>query len=405
MKSLSAFFMLTGLLMLPSSNWTPVERDKLNYEVTQVSFTDTHLELSGWAVIPITQHFNSNQTHSYELDVIGKNHQLFIQGNLVNTDVTSMFAYNGYKTCDSTLNSMSCNYQFTKAGFKFSVPLKDLREGEEYTLYLKTHAKLANKRYRIPMFFVQKGELVKTIGQTQYYLESDYSHIQFQVYSHTLYARTGPTPTSTPIKIGNSCSTTYQNTGYMRQGAVFQNILDIQKYQNLYTYFKVQVEPSGCVNNRQRMVESVNSNHFVYVPSTLITYIGNPSKLYVRRLTSIPILKTEDIEMMQYDTYEPLKYASASDTYDGNIDRNIKVVNSNVNTSIPGHYQTCYEVFNSSSKKAHGCASITVIRKPTRPRFISKYTVHNTKLIRWNRNRLRNVFKESISLESGSYQK
>lgn len=390
-KSIGVFLIGTTILQ---GHFINVERDKLNYEVLNVQIQDQNLIIDGWATMPDTQHFKDASTHAFELEVTSSNETINIPGTLTNHDLTAQMAYMGNKRCNETvMNTIACNFDNKKVGFRFKIPLNTLKEDQNYKLFLKMHAKQSNHRYRIPLFYASEKDIYLLNGRTEYLIQSDYKHVKFSIYEPTLKAKVKPDPDSDMPSGGTVCSTAYKNLWYLKQNAVFEDIYDIQIYNNQITYFKVRVVPYGCVNERLRLIESKTSNDYVYVPSTQVNYIGNPMIIYVRRLTSIPNIIVEDVTINQYETYEPLKYASASDRFLGNITDKIKVKSTNVNTRIPGIYQTCYEVYNDSNHKAEGCSTITVVKIPSKKRFVSKYTIHDTLLKRWDRQELTNLIK------------
>lgn len=388
-KSVSVFLLAVSSLTF-SSNYINVERDKLNYEILNVSINNNTLVIDGWATMPSSQHFLSNTTHSYDLELNSDKELVNVPGTLIATDLTQQMSFSGNKTCNSsTINTDICNYNHKNVGFKFSIRLDQLNADQDYNVYLKMHAKQANKRYRIPVFYVTDGEKILKSERNQYIIKSDFSHAKFSIFAHTLIARDRPSPKGNYVYTKQSCSTSYKDIGYLRQNAVFQNIKDISLYDNRITYFKVRVQPNGCVNYRSRLVESNTSNLYAYVPSTHINYLGQAMTISVRALASKPNLFVEDVILNQYDRYDPYKYAQATDLYDGNISRKITIDSTNVNMNIPGLYQTCYSVTNTSNFTTQGCGRVEVIAIPTKKRFVSKYTIHDTYLKRWDRNKLK----------------
>lgn len=392
-------FLLSFLLL--SSPTVNVARDKLNYEVRNISITDEEITITGWAVMPKMQHFRNNTTHAYELELKTGNNIIKIPGTLNNIDMTKQMEYRGYPTCANGVYERTlCNYRFENVGFTFKIPLSKLEVNKDYELYLKMHAKQANKIYRIPIFYVQDDDTVLIKGDREYTLLSDFKYMRFSVFATTLVARKGPSPLTDYLTIGPSCSTTYGNDGFLRFNAIFNNILDVNLYNDLISYFKVQVTHSGCVDGRQRLIESNNSNQFTHVPSTHINYLGQPTVLYVREHRTTPQLFIEPAVLYVYDTYDPLDYVRATDKRDGNITEKVRMTSTNVNLVYPGEFRTCYEVYNSYNNKAEGCGPVSVLARPMRHRFVSKYTVHNSYLRVWNRTRLKNIIHKENPLRS-----
>lgn len=372
--------------MLTSTNYINVQRNKLNYEVLAVSRVNNSLYIDGWATMPSTQNFTSKSSHAYQLELKSKNDLININGKLTNQDLTKQMEYRGNPKCSSSsTNNINCNYDHKNVGFRFEVNLNQLKTNENYQAYLKMNAKQAKTNYRIPLFYVKEGATNISYNGRQYLINSDFKHTKLQVYSSALVARSGPSPLTAPIEIGKSCSSAHGNTGFLLQNAQFNHIKDVNIYNKQITYFKVRVGAYGCVNQRMRVVESTSSNRYTHIPSTHTNYIGEPMTIRVRQIESKPVLTSENIEIMQYSTYDPYFKVFASDTHDGNITSKITLKSNTVNTRIPGEYQTCYTVTNTFNNTAQSCRFVKVIPIPSKRRFISKYTAHNTRLSRWNR--------------------
>lgn len=384
-----------------NANYSNVQRDKLNYEILNVKHNQTSIIIDGWATMPSTQHFKGEDTHNYILELKGQRHEFQLPGSIKSADLTQQLSYRGNPKCNnSILNANNCNYDHKNVGFSFTIPLEKLKANENYELYLKMHAKQANKSYRIPIFYVSEGERSFRQNHYEYIIQSDFSHAKFSIYAHTLVARTGPNPNSEALRIGNTCSIAHGNDAFLKQNARFMNIRGIDLYNNQITYFKVGVQSDSCVNERRRVIESTTSKTTAYVPSTHVNYLGDPMMIKVRAVTSKPLLFAQDIVIMQYDRYNLFDKVSANDFWDGDISSKITLTSSDVNTKRPGIYSTCYSVFNSSLNEARGCRKVTVLKAPTRKRYVSKFTIHDTRLRWWNRNNLKSILTKDNAILS-----
>lgn len=383
MKKLCVFLLAVSL-MTPS--YINVSRDKLNYEILSIDMNNNYVVIKGWALMPHMQHFESSASHQYQIELKTSQETLYYNGNLNNVSMTKQMEYRGYPVCGNAVyQSSSCNYRFENVGFTFNIPISELKPDQDYELYLHMYAKNTKKHYRIPLFYVQNGDKVMKQGDMTYSIFSDYKHLRFSIFASTLISRTGPSPLTEPLYMGNSCSTSFGNMTFLKENAIFGDVHDIALYNGLISYFKVQVTTAGCVNNRQRLIESTSSKRFIYVPSTHVNYLGNPTILYTRLDKYAPTLVVDAVTLYQFEDYIPLKYANATDYQDGNLTHKIKVISSTVNMQVPGNYTTCYSVTNSFGLSTQKCGSVTVLKMPTRKRFISKYTIHDTRLLLWNR--------------------
>ena len=384
-------FLFAFTALSSKSQYMNVQREKLNYEVLNVKLSEDALEIEGWATMPYTQHFYNANTHQFELELQSKDDYFTIDSELTNYDLTQQMSYLGNKKCaPGVINTTTCDFYHQNVGFKFKIPLSMLKSDQNYQLYLKMHAKQSAKKYRIPLFYTSYNQTHIVNDDIQYSIQSDFSHIKFSVFAHTLLARSGPDPKTEAVSVGTHCSYYFENTWYVKENATFNTIYDIATYNGIITYFKVRAVPYGCIGDRLRVVEAKpNEGHFIYVPSTHVNYIGNPMTIYVKSLDHKPSLYVEDVELNQYDNYNPYDYASAFDKKDGNLDNKINVTSSNVQMHIPGSYTTCYEVYNSKNQKAQACGNVIVIKIPTKKRFVSSFTIHDTILKRWQREELK----------------
>jgi len=100
-----------------------------------------------------------------------------------------------------------------------------------------------------------------------------------------------------------------------------------------------------------------DSSRFKLSKTITITVVGD----------SLPEIKANDITIHEKETFEPLKYVTASDSVDGNITSKVKVISNNVNIEKLGEYSVTYEVTNSKQIKVTKTIKVTVIEdlKPT----------------------------------------
>lgn len=74
-----------------------------------------------------------------------------------------------------------------------------------------------------------------------------------------------------------------------------------------------------------------------------------------------PILTGEDVALNIGDTFEPLKGIVANDPEDGDITKDIKIINNNVNTKRGGNYVVSYEVTDSHGNKVTLDRNVSVV--------------------------------------------
>lgn len=69
-------------------------------------------------------------------------------------------------------------------------------------------------------------------------------------------------------------------------------------------------------------------------------------------INSAPILTIKEIVLTQGQKYNLLDYATANDKEDGNITKDIKVIEDNIKIDTPGEYKVVYEVSDKDGAKA-----------------------------------------------------
>lgn len=402
------FFLLSVIYM--SITMTNIEADTLietnkrnefSYEILDVNITNNYITINGWGLLPARHHFIGSSTHSYDLVFKGNNHNLEYKGSINNTNLTKIMEYRGIPKCSqNSLNKKNCNYLFENVGFVFNVPLDDLKTNENYKLSLKLHSKPLKSTFITDLYY-PKDTAIETIhNDRNIKLTAHYQTMNLEVFYHTLVARTKASPLSKAYETGKSCSHAYKNTAFFKQNAIFYNIRGIEKYNDLITYFKVNVKDAGCVNNRRRVDEGLIDQDTVYIPSTYVNYQGKPLSVQVKQILHKPIIKAENQTINQYSKYDPYNYAEAEDKQDGNITDKIVVTKNTVNTRIPGRYQTCYKVTNSFKLTSTKCIDVFVIKVKTYYRYINKRSkeVFYKNSVIWNTKDLQAKLNKVLSI-------
>ncbi|CEP46126.1 ChW repeat-containing protein [[Clostridium] sordellii] len=78
-------------------------------------------------------------------------------------------------------------------------------------------------------------------------------------------------------------------------------------------------------------------------------------------INNIPVINAEDKTIKVGDKFNPMTGVTANDKEDGNITKDIKVIEDTVNTSKPGTYKVVYEVTDSKGATATKTITVTVI--------------------------------------------
>ncbi len=126
------------------------------------------------------------------------------------------------------------------------------------------------------------------------------------------------------------------------------NVLDstlknslLKVYSNNFLVITDKLEKDGKLYLKVAYQNATTIN-YGYIDSTLknITYTLN-------YLNVLPVIKASDQSIMLNETFDPLKGVSASDVEDGDLTKNIKVIENKVNTNKEGTYTVKYQVTDS----------------------------------------------------------
>ena len=364
-------FMLIRVQSIQAEVLKTNDRQVLSYEVLETTFKEDYLVIKAWAILPNQQHFLNEKTHDYQMilrDKQGTEYKFATEQ--LNYDLTDLMAYRGYPHCNMHQTKQKyCNYTFHNVGFETRIPLKSLKPDQEYKMAIRVHAKQIDQQYESPLYYPKDRTIEHKRGGLHYQIRSHYNKMGLTQFYHTLVARTKPEPFTTILRLGHDCSAAHRNEAFFKQGAIFNQILDVKKYKNLITYFKVAVKDAGCQNNRRRIEEDSHSNIYAYVPSTYVNYHGEAMNLSIETITSKPEIIAHNQVITQYETFNPLFDTIVSDPLDYAIQNKLKIKH-NINNRIPGTYEVCYSVTNRFNNTAKSCINVQVIPIKTRIRYI-----------------------------------
>ncbi|WP_228410229.1 DUF5011 domain-containing protein [Erysipelothrix piscisicarius] len=369
------------------------DRQRVPSELLEVSFDKGELSLSGWAFMRSYINYYGSTTHSFSLNIKGPTHKV-LPLELDSVDLTSIMSYRGNKQCrDNQKRTQSCNHIYQNVGFKGSIPLQELQEGD-YDLTLVIHHKDTEHRVEVPSYLTSMRSLSHYHEGLEYVVDSVFKQGGLTVYYHTLIATATPSPSyeGRVVEYGQTCSSADGNTAFYRKGATFHNIMDVSRYKDLVSYFKVRAKQSGCFDGRQRLVEG--NEVTVHIPSTYVNYTGGRMKLKIRQ--KLPKLDAQPLKIKQYQTYDAFEKVTAFDHRQLNTSNRINISSNNVNERIPGVYQTCYVITDSWKRSARSCRKVILEKIPTYSRYMSENSFSRARLKLWNQIELKRVIQDAF---------
>ena len=95
------------------------------------------------------------------------------------------------EVCSNYFDGHKCYYKYTKVGFEFSIPIKDLEDDAEYSIKLRIYEKLINKRYQLSIYALGIDNSYEYNG-IKYQLYSDIKKTSIDILEGYLYVRSGP---------------------------------------------------------------------------------------------------------------------------------------------------------------------------------------------------------------------
>lgn len=345
-----------------------VDRNKIPYEITKVSYENQMIQIEGWGYMIDTQHYRNESTHQYQLILLSDYDEIVIHGQNIRNTKTELMAYEGARTCDETeynAPSNSCNYVYEYVGFRFSVPLESIIENEKYVFYLKVINLSSSETAMIALYNPETSNKEFTIDRFIYRFESTYHQTSIDVINTTVIARKSPGKIGTIVQSGLVCSTSYGENAYYQYQTTYHNIMS-QTFVDDIRYFEVKSDVKGCVDQRSRLVEgnAISS----YIPSVFVNYDGKPWTLMKMRQLIYPELAADNVTVKQHSNFNQL--IAVKTDYEEDYERII--VLDRISTQHTGVYNQCFELTNNDSLTTKTCRIVEVIAANKRYRFISQ---------------------------------
>ncbi|MGB4985631.1 MAG: hypothetical protein WBO70_07650 [Erysipelotrichaceae bacterium] len=257
---------------------TNMNKDKLIYEVNDISIKDDKLIIKGWAFIDQNQHYSSPTDHDYAIYFIYNDEfQIFEDVDYHRVDQTENQRYGGARKCYSNeynQKETSCYYDLSYVGFDAKIPLSAIDINKEYQIKLVVKGITSKQKGIIDLYYPIKQTQISNDKYFSYHIKSDIRATSLQTIFTNIRARSGPGTNYPQIKYGSSCSYSNKNSLFHMYGNIYKNIYD-KAIINDNTWYKVKGRIYGCVDSRQRMVEGYDIDN-VWLLSNFVIYDGEP---------------------------------------------------------------------------------------------------------------------------------
>lgn len=156
----------------------------------------------------------------------------------------------------------------------------------------------------------------------------------------------------------------------------------------------------GDITKKITYVTNLNTNeagiyNVVYSVADSSNFVATASYEIKVNIMSKPVINASDIKIRQYDNIDLLENVTASDSIDGDITSNIKIVSSNLDNTKIGKYQVTYSVVNSLNVTTSKTITIEVSSNESPVIYASDIYIEKNSIITY----LENV--QSRDLEDG----
>ncbi len=284
-------------------------RQKLPYEIKSIQLKNDHLIITGWAFLNGMQHFESEATHSYQIEAKSTQETKTYLGEIRAVSQTETMKYNGAKKCAKTnyyQDAANCYYNYENVGFYFNIPLSQFQRDEIYYFDLIVTGKDIDKSFSIPFYYPMLEDIVLKRNHLEYRIISRLKDSELIITHNMIIARNTPSKTGRQYQGSTSCSTSYGKYLYFKDGAIFKNISDkVLVGEN--TYYQVSGKEEGCFNGVSQLIEG-NKFFPVWIVSNFVDYGGEPLKLTVNPINDDYTFRFIDKAVIENDPDLPVNW-------------------------------------------------------------------------------------------------
>lgn len=345
------------------------------YEINNISIDQKNklLIIDGWGLITNAQHFKNSSTHRYTLNLKASNHAVTSKGTHVNISHTDTMYYTGSRWCrDNEYNKEAtvCNHKYDNIGFRFSIPLADLKMDKEYVATLKVEAIQSKISKTISIYYPVKDKLVLKDGKKNYIVDSKLNDMSLKIMFSQVLVRDKAGQTGQIQRTKMSCS--QNKLLYYQNRAVFNNIFDKTMLNNT-TYYKLSGKEAGCTGNRADLNEG-NNIYPIWIASTFVDYLGKPLIVKTNVDNTTPIINVKNHPIIYVDdTINYFDGVSAYDDEDGDISHKLSIYYNDYKNKV-GNYSIKFRVIDSQGAEATKTKNVTVLKR-NYPPVINAYDI------------------------------
>jgi len=342
----------------------------LPYEVLEIDQGFDKLSIRGWGFINHNQHFLDTSTHEISIEFQSRTHQFSVQATLRDLDMTSLMHYRGSPMCYSSnyLQKPSiCNYNYKNVGFYVEVPYDTFAVNETYHAMLVVHAKQTKTTYKTKLYFPMKDSMSTLYDDYKITIDSSIHDTQLIVNHSNVVVRNGPSSSYPIYRIGQICSTTYQNQLFYKENSMFYNIKN-KVINNNITYYTISGDVDHCFNHRLRVKEGQAINPIV-IASSFVEYGGKMLTINRELVNDPPLLSVEHPTINENEPFDYSMYVSAYDIQEKDLTGKI-IVESNNFIQKAGRYSLVFYVEDKHGAFDRKTMNVTVTKIENTPPLV-----------------------------------
>ncbi|NLC54259.1 MAG: DUF5011 domain-containing protein [Erysipelothrix sp.] len=385
MKKVVLLFIFSLLIFTSKTHKiNALDKSDYPYEINRISIDNKNqlLLIDGWGFLTNTQHFNKTNSHKYTLRLSSTQHSLNVVGSNVNISQTDTMFLLGSRWCrenEYNQDARICNHRYDYVGFRFSIPLAQLKMDQNYVASLKIEALNAKVTYSFPIYFPLKDKLVLKDKQNNYIVDSKLNDISLEIIFDRVMVRESPGKSGKVIKSPRKCS--YRDSYYYLKHSRFNNVYD-KLILNNTTYYKLAGKATGCIKDTDYIIEG-NDVYPMWIPSNFVEYVGEPLIVKTKRDNTHPTITIKNHPVIYVD--DPIDFfegVSAYDNEDGNLTSKLFISKNNF-LNKPGNYLITFGVKDSDGVVVYNDKRISVLKRNFPPVInafdieIKQYSIFN----------------------------
>ena len=294
-KSFQLLFILFLCIMpLKVGAVTYEETDQLTfqYNINNFKLDGDNIIINGWATTNGHQHLTGDDTHEYSLLLTDRNtkeSKVYV-ADLKNADKTVLMKTSDFNVlCTENYSTKNCYYNYSHAGFEFTIPIQDLKVDAEYDIKLRIYEKSVNEGYQLSIYALGIDDTYEKNG-IRYQLYSDINKTSVSVMVSSLFVRSGAGQNFS-IKTSNISCSRNGKTLFWYPNGFFNNILGAKQNKDnaidSELWVNIGYDYGSCVSGRARANNGTTYNG--WAPWVYLLGSGTPATIRTISLDTILI--------------------------------------------------------------------------------------------------------------------